>query len=35
VPDALIAATADALGATLITRSLRHFELTPVAVEAY
>ena len=35
VPDALIAATADALGAILITRSLRHFELTPVVVEAY
>ena len=35
VPDALIAATADALGATLITRNARDFELTPVPVEGY
>lgn len=35
VPDALIAATADALGATLITRNARDFELMPVPVEGY
>lgn len=35
VPDALIAATADALGAIVITRNVRHFELTPVTCEAY
>jgi predicted nucleic acid-binding protein len=35
VPDALIAATTDALGAILITRNVRHFELTPVVVETY
>lgn len=35
VPDALIAATADALGATVLTRNERDFALTPVAVEGY
>ena len=35
VPDALTAATADALGATLITRNVRDFELLPVPVEGY
>lgn len=35
VPDALIAATADALGAILITRNARDFDLMPVQVEGY
>jgi predicted nucleic acid-binding protein len=35
VPDALIAATADALGAAVLTRNERDFALTPVAVEGY
>jgi hypothetical protein len=35
VPDALIAATAEALGAILVTRNAHDFELTPVVVEAY
>lgn len=35
VPDALVAATTDALGATLITRNVRGFELMPVPVEEY
>jgi len=35
VPDALIAATADALDATVITRNVRDFERLPVAVEGY
>lgn len=35
VPDALIAATADALEATVITRNVRNFERLPVAVEEY
>jgi predicted nucleic acid-binding protein len=35
LPDALIAATADALGAIVLTRNLRDFALTPVAVEEY
>jgi predicted nucleic acid-binding protein len=34
-PDALIAATADALDARLITRNVRDFALTPVVVESY
>lgn len=33
--DALIAATAADLGATVLTRNVRDFELTPVAIEAY
>ena len=33
--DSLIAATADALGATVITRNVRDFLLTNVAVESY
>ena len=33
--DALIAATADALGARVITRNIRDFTLTNVAVESY
>jgi len=35
VPDALIAATAHALGAAILTRNLRDFGLAPVRVEAY
>lgn len=35
VPDALIAATADGLGATLLTRNLLDFATFPVAVEDY
>ena len=35
VPDALIAASADALGAVVLTRNLRDFALTPVRVETY
>jgi predicted nucleic acid-binding protein len=35
VPDALIAATADALRATVLTRNVRDFALTPVAIEEY
>lgn len=35
VPDALIAATADALEATVITRNARDFEVLPVPVEGY
>ena len=34
-PDAIIAATAFDLGATVLTRNVRDFELTPVRVEAY
>lgn len=33
--DALIAAAADALGATVLTRNVRDFSLTPVRVEPY
>jgi predicted nucleic acid-binding protein len=35
VPDALIAATADALGAAVLTRNVRDFALTPVQIETY
>jgi predicted nucleic acid-binding protein len=35
VPDALIAATADALGATVVTRNVRDFTLLPVPIEEY
>ena len=35
VPDALIAATADALGAAVLTRNVRDFAVTPVRVESY
>ena len=35
VPDALIAATASALGAVILSRNQRHFALTPVPVEGY
>ena len=35
VPDALIAATAHALGATVLTRNRRDFALTPVSIEEY
>ena len=35
VPDALIAAAADALDAIVLTRNLRDFALTPARVEAY
>jgi predicted nucleic acid-binding protein len=33
--DALIAAASVSLGATLITRNRRDFELTPVVIETY
>ena len=35
VPDALIAAAADSLGATLITRNVRDFAQMPIGVEEY
>lgn len=35
LPDALIAAAADAIGAAVLTRNLRDFALTPVRVETY
>jgi predicted nucleic acid-binding protein len=35
LPDALIAATADALDAAVLTRNLRDFAVTPVRVETY
>ena len=35
VPDALIAATASTLGARLLTRNVRHFELTSIPIEQY
>ncbi len=35
LPDALIAAAADAVGAAVLTRNLRDFDLTPVRVESY
>ena len=35
VPDALIAATTDALGAVLITRNVRDFAITPVQITSY
>lgn len=35
VRDALIAATAGALGASILTRNVRDFALTPVPVETY
>lgn len=35
LPDALIAAAADAVGAVVLTRNLRDFELTEVRVEPY
>jgi len=35
LPDALIAAAADAMDATVLTRNLRDFALTPARVEAY
>ena len=34
-PDALIAATADAVDATVLTRNVRDFALTAVRVESY
>jgi predicted nucleic acid-binding protein len=34
-PDALIAASAEALDATVLTRNVRDFALTPVPVETY
>jgi predicted nucleic acid-binding protein len=33
--DALIAATADSLGAAVLTRNVRDFALTPIRVETY
>lgn len=33
--DSLIAAAADGLGATILTRNLRDFALTPVPISAY
>ena len=35
LPDALIAAAADSLGATVLTRNVRDFALTPVPVASY
>lgn len=35
LPDALIAAAAEALNATVLTRNVRDFALTPVRVETY
>ena len=35
LPDALIAAAAHAMGAAVVTRNLRDFALTPVAVSSY
>lgn len=35
LPDALIAAAADAVGAAVLTRNIRDFALTPVRVEHY
>jgi predicted nucleic acid-binding protein len=35
LPDALIAAAADAIGAAVLTRNARDFALTPVRVETY
>jgi predicted nucleic acid-binding protein len=35
LPDALIAATAHHLGATVLTRNVRDLSLTPVRVESY
>ncbi len=35
LPDALIAAAADSMGASVLTRNLRDFSLTSVPVETY
>jgi predicted nucleic acid-binding protein len=35
LPDALIAATAESLGAAVLTRNSRDFSLTPVRIESY
>ncbi len=35
LPDALIAAAAESLGAAILTRNVRDFSLTPVRVETY
>ncbi|MFV2063403.1 MAG: type II toxin-antitoxin system VapC family toxin [Chloroflexota bacterium] len=35
LPDALIASTADAMGAAVLTRNVRDFTLTPVRIETY
>jgi predicted nucleic acid-binding protein len=35
LPDALVAAAADSLGAAVLTRNARDFALTPVRVETY
>lgn len=35
LPDALIAAAADAVGAAVLTRNVKDFALTPVRVETY
>ena len=35
LPDALIAAAADAIDAAVLTRNVKDFELTPVQVETY
>lgn len=35
VADALVASAADAVGAAVLTRNIRHFALTPVRVETY
>ena len=33
--DALVASAANAVGATVLTRNVRHFSLTPVRIETY
>ena len=35
LPDALIAAAADTIGAAVLTRNVRDFALTPIRVETY
>ncbi len=35
MPDALVAATTDALGVVLITRNVRDFAITPVQISTY
>ena len=35
LPDALIAAAAESLGAAVLTRNVRDFSLTPIQVETY
>lgn len=35
LPDALVAAAADAIDATVLTRNVKDFSLTPVRIESY